>query len=79
MIAQTDQVRTIRDSRDVVLAGVADEVEGQNMMLAAGQLGGFAATCSNLRMEPEGGAVITRGAADALGIRPGDSFTAIGR
>jgi arginine N-succinyltransferase len=79
MIAQTDQVRTIRDSRDVELVGVAEEVEGQNMMLAAGQLASFSATCSNLRMEPEGGAVITRAAADALGIRPGDSFTAIGR
>ncbi|HEX9955452.1 MAG TPA: arginine N-succinyltransferase [Allosphingosinicella sp.] len=79
MIAPTDQVRTVRDSRDMMLAGVADEVEGQNMMLAAGRLSGFAAVCSNVRMEPEGGATISRSAAEALGIRPGDSFTAIGR
>jgi arginine N-succinyltransferase len=79
MIAQTDQVRSIRDARDIVLAGVADEVEGQNMMLAAGELTSFAATCSNVHMEPEGGATITRSAAGMLGIQPGDSFTAIGR
>jgi arginine N-succinyltransferase len=79
MIAQTDQVRTVRDSRDLLLVGVADHVEGQNMMLAAGRLSGFAAACSNVRMEPEGGATISRSAAEALGIWPGDSFTAIGR
>jgi arginine N-succinyltransferase len=79
MIAQTDQVHSIRDARDHVLAAVADEVEGQNMMLAAGELAGFVATCSNLRLAEDGGATVTRAAADALGIRPGDSFTAIGR
>jgi arginine N-succinyltransferase len=79
MIAPTDQVRTVRDSRDLLLVGVADDVEGQNMMLAAGYLSSFAAVCSNVRMEPEGGATISRSAAEALGIWPGDSFTAIGR
>ncbi|HEX8578049.1 MAG TPA: arginine N-succinyltransferase [Allosphingosinicella sp.] len=79
MIAPTDQVRTVRDSRDLLLVGVADDVEGQNMMLAAGHLSGFAAVCSNVRLEPEGGATISRSAAEALGLWPGDSFTAIGR
>jgi arginine N-succinyltransferase len=79
MVAPTDQVRTVRDSRDLLLVGVADDVEGQNMMLAAGHLSSFAAVCSNVRMEPEGGATISRAAAEALGIWPGDSFTAIGR
>jgi arginine N-succinyltransferase len=79
MIAQTDQVRTVRASSEYVIAETADEVEGQNMMLAAGQLGTFAASCSNMRVLEDGGAVITRAAADALGLRPGDSFTAIGR
>ena len=79
MIAQTDQVRSIRDARDVELVAVADEVEGPNMMLAAGRFGSFAAACSNVRMEPEGGATISRSAAAMLGIEPGDNFTAIGR
>jgi arginine N-succinyltransferase len=79
MIAQTDQVRSIRDARDVELVAVADAVEGPNMMLAAGRFGSFAAACSNVRMEPEGGATISRSAAAMLGIEPGDNFTAIGR
>jgi arginine N-succinyltransferase len=79
MIAQTDQVRSIRDARDVELVAVAEEVEGPNMMLAAGRFESFAAACSNVRMEPEGGATISRSAAFMLGIEPGDSFTAIGR
>ena len=79
MIAHTDQVRTVRDSREWVLAEVADEVEGQNMMIAAGRLSGFAAACSNVKVAPDGGATIGRAAATALGIGPGDKFTAIGR
>jgi arginine N-succinyltransferase len=79
MIAQTDQIHTVRDSRDHVLAEVADQVEGPNMMLAAGRLGGFVAACSNMKILEDGGAVMSRTAAQALGIAPGDSFTAIGR
>ncbi len=79
MIAPTDQIHTVRDSRDHVLAEIADEVEGQNMMLAAGRLANFVATCSNMRLNEDGGAVISRAAAAALGIGPGDGFTAIGR
>jgi arginine N-succinyltransferase len=79
MIAQTDQIHTVRDSRDHVLAEVADEVEGPNMMLAAGRLGSFVAACSNMKILEDGGAVMSRAAAQALGIAPGDSFTAIGR
>ena len=79
MIAQTDQVRSIRDARNVELVAIADQVEGPNMMLAAGRFESFVAACSNVRLEPEGGATITRSAAAMLGIQPGDSFTAIGR
>ena len=79
MIAQTDQIRTVRDAREMPLAGTAEEVEGQNMMIAAGKLSSFAAACSNIRVDPDGGATLTRAAAEALGLRPGDSFHAIGR
>jgi arginine N-succinyltransferase len=79
MIAQTDQIRSVRDARELVLAGTAEEVEGQNMILAAGRLSGFASACSNLRVAEDGGATISRAAAQALGLRPGDSFVAVGR
>jgi arginine N-succinyltransferase len=79
MIAPTDQIRTIRDSKKHMLAAVADEVDGQNMMLAAGRLLAFSATCSNVRIAEDGGATITRSAAEMLGIRPGDSFIAMSR
>jgi hypothetical protein len=49
------------------------------MILAAGRLGSFAAACSNLHVEGDGSATISRRAAALLGIAPGDSFTAIGR
>ena len=79
MIAPTDQIRTIRESRELPLAEVADEVEGQSMMIAAGHLSGFAAACSNLRVAPDGGATIERSAAEALALRPGDTFLAMSR
>jgi arginine N-succinyltransferase len=79
MIAPTDQIRTIRDSKELPLAGVEEEVEGQNMMLAAGRLSGFAAACSNVRIAEDGGATISRQAADMLGLGPGDSFVAMSR
>jgi arginine N-succinyltransferase len=79
MIAPTDQVRTIRDAKPFTLAAIAEEVDGQNMMLAAGRLADFAATCSNVTVAEDGGATITRSAAQMLGIRPGESFIAMSR
>ena len=79
MIAPTDQIRTIRDSKEHTLAAVEDEVEGQNMMLASGRLLNFVSTCSNVRIAEDGGATITRSAAEMLGILPGDSFIAMSR
>ena len=74
MSAATDQVRTIRDSREVRLSDVSDDVEGEPMMLAAGRLTRFAACCGAVRLLPDGSAILTRETAEALGIGPGDSF-----
>ena len=79
MIAPTDQIRTIRDSKEYTLAAVEDEVDGQNMMLAAGRLLAFSSTCSNVRIAEDGGATITRSAAEMLGIAPGETFIAMSR
>ncbi|HZG08186.1 MAG TPA: arginine N-succinyltransferase [Allosphingosinicella sp.] len=79
MIANTDQIHSVRDAREHMLAAVADEVEGPAMMLAAGRLGSFAAAYSNLHVAEDGATTISRSAAAMLGLAPGDSFTAIGR
>jgi arginine N-succinyltransferase len=78
--AATDTIRTIRDSREHVLAGVEEEVaDGHRAMLAAGQLTGFAACYGSLREEPDGSTVIDARAAALLALKPGDRFVAMGR
>ncbi|HEU0133484.1 MAG TPA: arginine N-succinyltransferase [Allosphingosinicella sp.] len=79
MTAQTDQVRTIRESRELVLAEVAESVEGTSMMLARGRLEDFVACCGDVRIAEDESATLTRETAGLLGIRPGDSFLAMGR
>ncbi|HEX8125742.1 MAG TPA: arginine N-succinyltransferase [Allosphingosinicella sp.] len=79
MTAPVDHVRTVRESRELVLEAVADEVEGNNMMLARGRLEDFAACCGDVAISPEEGATLSRGTAALLGIRPGDRFLAMGR
>jgi arginine N-succinyltransferase len=80
MIAATDQVRTIREARDYVLAEVTDETEsGQHAMLAAGRLKSFAATYGYLQVDPDGTASLDRQSAAAMGLQPGDRFLAMGR
>ena len=79
MSAQTDQVRTIRDSQRLHLSGLIDEPEGEPMMVAAGRLTDFAVCYARVRHLPDGSARIDREPAEMLGIRPGDSFLAMGR
>jgi arginine N-succinyltransferase len=79
MTAPVDQVRTVRESRELVLDSVADEVEGTSMMLARGRLEDFTACCGDVAISPEEGATLSRDTAELLGIRPGDRFLAMGR
>jgi arginine N-succinyltransferase len=80
MVAATDQIRTIREARDYVLAEVRDGAEaGQHAMLAAGTLKSFAATYGYLHVGPDGTATLDRRSAAAMGLKPGDHFLAMGR
>jgi arginine N-succinyltransferase len=79
MTAPTDQVRTVRESRELVLEAVVDKVEGTNMMLARGRLQEFVTCCGDVAISPEEGATVGRDTAALLGIRPGDRFLAMGR
>jgi arginine N-succinyltransferase len=79
MVAPTDQIRTVRESRELVLEKIADSAEGPNMMLAKGRLLDFTACCGNVVISPEETATVSRETADLLGIAPGDRFLAMGR
>ncbi|MDP9413496.1 MAG: arginine N-succinyltransferase [Pseudomonadota bacterium] len=79
MSAATDQVRTIRDSRELTLSGVSAGVEGEPMMLAAGHLKTFAACYGAVRLQPDGSGLLSPETAELLALRPGESFLAMGR
>jgi arginine N-succinyltransferase len=79
MVAATDQIRTIRESRELTVGAIEKEVSGPSMMIAAGRLAGFAACCDQVRVEPDGSATLARKTADMLGLAPGDGFLAMSR
>ena len=80
MICATDQIRTVRESRQLVLKDVApEEPEGPSMFFAAGRLTGFAAACGNVLADGEDRATLSRSTTQLLGLEPGDSFLAMGR
>jgi arginine N-succinyltransferase len=79
MIAPTDEIRTIRDSRELIVAEVRDEVAGQSMMLAAGRRFDFRACCAPVAIAEDESAVIDRKTADLLEVAPGDVMLAMSR
>jgi arginine N-succinyltransferase len=79
MTAPVDQVRTVRESRELVLERVADQVEGTSMMLAKGRLTDFAACCGDVAISAAETAIVSRETAALLGIEPGERFLAMGR
>jgi arginine N-succinyltransferase len=79
MVAATDEIRTVRDARELTLDRVSDEAEGEPMMLAAGRLREFVACYGHVGVDPDGSATLDGPSAELLGIRPGDRFLAMGR
>ena len=79
MSARTDDIRTIREARELVLTAIADDAGGKRMMLAAGTLGDFACGYGQVAIGDDGGATLDAAAARLLGIRPDDRLLAIGR
>lgn len=79
LYAPTDAIRSIRQSRELVLESVEDEVKGPNMLLAGGVLASFRAGWGNVRIAPDGSATLDRETTDLLGVAPGDAFLATGR
>jgi len=79
MSAKTDEVKSIRDARELTLAAISDDMDGERMMLATGRLTGFVACYGDVGIDPDGSATLDPAAAELLGIAPGDRFLAIGR
>ena len=79
MVASTDQIRTIRESREMEVGKLGDPADGQSMLLAAGRLGGFVACYGRVGSDPDGTATLDPKAADMLGVGTGDTILAMGR
>ena len=76
--AATDQIRTVRESRQERVAGIGDG-GNQKMLLAAGRLNAFRACCSSVRKVPGEGLQIDREAAEFLEVGEGDEILAVAR
>jgi arginine N-succinyltransferase len=79
MAAETDQIRTIRESRELVLSGVSEDWDGEPLMLAAGRLHDFRACYGHVGVNQDGSATLDPKSIELLGIAKGDRFLAMGR
>ena len=79
MSAKTDEIRTVEEALEFTLSDLSEEEGGERMLIASGRLGDFTAAFAHVRADPDG--AVTLHAADAalLGLKPGDTFLAIGR
>lgn len=79
MSVRTDDIRTIREARELVLTSVAEGEVGQRAMLASGERRTFVCCYGNVVIGENGGATLDAESARLLGIQPTDRFLAIGR
>ena len=79
MFAATDEIRTIRDSREMVLGEIGGVAGGQRMTLAAGTLSAFASCYGRVAIAADGTITIDPESAELLGLERGDPFLAMGR
>jgi arginine N-succinyltransferase len=77
VVAKTDQVRTIRESAEEIIAEVG-EGGSMKMLLATGRLTQFRAVLAEARRGAEGLA-IDQATADLLEVKPGDTVLAVSR
>ena len=79
MVVATDNIRTVREAREEVLAGLSEEEGGQAMLVSAGRLQDFACCWGRAKIAEDGGMMLDAKSAQMLGIAPGDRFLAAGR
>ena len=81
MSAETDTIRTIRESRELVVDAVDSETpeDGQKMMVASGRLRDFSACYGRISTGADGHVAIDSKAASMLEIGSGSTLLAMGR
>ena len=79
MAVPTEQIRTIRESREFTFAGPIDGKGGHPAMLATGRLRDFSACYGRLQTGKGKRACVDESAAQRLGLAPGAAFLAMGR
>lgn len=79
MSAETDRIRTVRESRRLSLERIDDDAAGARMMLAAGDRAAFACGYGHVAIHSDDKATLDSAAAALIGVKPGDAFLAIGR
>lgn len=79
MASATDNIRTIREARDLTLSEIGEAPEGVRMMLATGNRRDFAAGYGKVAIRSDGSATLDAASAALLGIGVGDAFLAVGR
>ena len=81
MSAETDTIRTIRESRELVVDAVDSETpeDGQKMMVASGRLRDFSACYGRVSTGVDGHVSIDSKAASMLEIGSGSTLLAMGR
>jgi arginine N-succinyltransferase len=76
--ADTDEIRTIRESSNETLGDIADGGRTK-MLVAAGRLNDFRACCASVKRHSKKGICIDRKAAELLQVDVGDEVVAVAR
>jgi len=79
MVANTDDIRTVRETHDANIAEVSDDHSGPTELVSAGRLTAFAASYGRVRTNEDGSIVLDSAAAAALGVKAGDKVQAVAR
>lgn len=79
MSAATDNIRTVREARELTLTEIGDAPDAVRMMLAAGDRRDFAAGYGKVAIREDGTATLDAASAALLGLETGDTFLAVGR
>lgn len=78
MVAVTDQVKSVSESRSATLSAV-DIEEGERAIIATGTLATFRACYGARAFDEDGGIAIDSHAADTLDVSPGDTVWSVAR
>ena len=78
VVAQTDQIRTVREARSEVISEIGEDGSIRTMV-GAGRLKDFRACCASVKKVPRKGICIDRAAADLLEVDVGDELVMVAK